>query len=325
MNIFLTFDYELFFGNKSGSVQKCMIEPTEDLFKIARNKDVFYTFFVDVGYLIQAEKYKDLTEEIELVKSQITKMIMLGHDVQLHIHPHWEKALWKNGNWEMNVSGSYRLSDFDSKEIERIVKTYKDYLDNLIGRKTIAFRAGGWCIQPFNKLKDVFKEVGLTIDSSVFPGGYLKTENYSFDFTSAPSKSNYRFESDVCKEIVNGTFKEFPIASLRYSPLFFWRLYILGRIFPSKYKMIGDGEFISQGGRKKQILTTYTTYHVSSDGYYATKLEQGFQKCQNIGQNEMVIIGHPKGNTKDSILKLESFVSKNFHEHSFTTFDRLHG
>ncbi len=89
-----------------------MIEPTEDLFKIARNKDVFYTFFVDVGYLIQAEKYKDLTEEIELVKSQITKMIMLGHDVQLHIHPHWEKALWKNGNWEMNVSGSYKLSDF---------------------------------------------------------------------------------------------------------------------------------------------------------------------------------------------------------------------
>ena len=53
------------------------------------------------------------------------------------------------------------------------------------------------------------------------------------------------------------------------------------------------------------------------------KLEQGFQKCQNIGQNEMVIIGHPKGNTKDSILKLESFVSKNFHEHSFTTFESV--
>tara|TARA_B110000285_G_scaffold22250_1_gene21514 strand:- start:75 stop:995 length:921 start_codon:yes stop_codon:yes gene_type:complete len=300
-----------------------MIEPTEDLFKIATGKDVFYTFFVDVGYLIQAEKYPELIGDVELVKNQITKMISLGHDVQLHIHPHWEKAIWKDGEWEMNINGSYKLSDFKLNEIARIVKSYKSYLDKLIGRKTIAFRSGGWCIQPFGKLIDVFKEVGLKIDSSVFQGGYLQTENYSFDFRLAPVKSKYQFEDDVCQEVENGTFTEFPIASFRYNPLFFWRLYILGKIFPSKYKMIGDGEFISQGGRKKQILTSYTTYHVSTDGYYATKLKQGLQKSQNIGHNEMVIIGHPKGNTKDSIKRLDLFVSENCKEHNFTTFDRL--
>lgn len=300
-----------------------MIEPTEDLFKIATDKDVFYTFFVDVGYLIQAEKYPELIGDVELVKNQITKMITLGHDVQLHIHPHWEKALWENGKWEMNINRSYKLSDFESDEINKIVKAYKSYLDKIIGRKTIAFRAGGWCIQPFNQLMNVFKEVGLTIDSSVFPGGYLKTENYSFDFKDAPLKSKYNFEEDVCLEAVNGTFTEYPIASLRYSPLFFWRLYILGRIFPAKYKMIGDGNFISQGGRKRQILTTYTTYHVSTDGYYATKLKQGLQKSQNVGHNEMVIIGHPKGNTTDSIHKLKSFVFENCKKHNFTTFDRM--
>ena len=63
MKIFLTYDYELFFGEPSGSVEKCMLEPTADLLNLAKGKDVFLTFFVDVGYLIQAEKYPELKGE----------------------------------------------------------------------------------------------------------------------------------------------------------------------------------------------------------------------------------------------------------------------
>jgi len=300
-----------------------MLEPTEELFKIAKQKNVFYTFFVDVGYLINAEQHTELSDDVQLVKAQVKEMISLGHDVQLHIHPHWEKAIWKDGGWEMNVSGSYKLSDFTQDEISSIVRSYKLYLDSLIGRKTIAFCAGGWCIQSFSKLKEIFEEVGLIIDSSVFPGGYLQTEDYAFDFSEAPIKSKYQFENFVCEESQNGSFTEYPITSFRYNPLFFWRLYILGRLFPNKYKMIGDGEFISQGGRKKQILTSYTTYHVSTDGYYATKLTQSLEKSMNMGQNEMVTIGHPKGNTKDSIKKLNEFVSKNWNDHQFTSFHRV--
>ena len=38
--------YELFFGESVGTVEKCMIEPTNDLLNLAQGKDVFYTFFV---------------------------------------------------------------------------------------------------------------------------------------------------------------------------------------------------------------------------------------------------------------------------------------
>ena len=137
---------------------------------------------------------------------------------------------------------------------------------------------------------------------------------------NAPRKSRYNFQKDVCIEVENGDFTEFPISSLRYSPLFFWKLYILGRLFPAKHKMMGDGKFLSQGGRKRSVLTTYTDYHVSNDGYYASKLSSGLQKSINLKFNEMVVIGHPKGNTSYSLSKLKNFIELNQNNHCFITF-----
>ena len=59
MKIFLTYDYELFFGDPTGSVEKCIIEPTQRLLEIAKRTGARYTFFIDVGYLKQLELFKD--------------------------------------------------------------------------------------------------------------------------------------------------------------------------------------------------------------------------------------------------------------------------
>ncbi len=320
MEIYLTFDYELFFGEKSGSVEKCLIEPTNNLFEIARNKNVSYTFFVDVGFLIAADKYNDLKIELSQVKTQVKQMIQLGHSVQLHIHPHWEKAVFENGVWSMNVDGAYKLADFSQEEAENIVRKYKSYLDDLIGYKTTTFRAGGWCIQPFSQLKDVFKELNLFVDTSVFRGAYLNTKHYSIDFRNTPSKSKYSFSTDVTVEDAMGDFTEYPISSMRYSPSFFWWLYGLGRLFPKQHKMIGDGFAVGQGGRKWQILTSYTSFHVSSDGYYAKKLNASLQKSIHLNHKEMVVIGHPKAMTLYSKRMLDSFIQMNEMKHQFSSF-----
>ena len=299
-----------------------MLEPTNDLLNLAKNKDVFLTFFVDVGYLIHASKYPELSAEVQLVKDQVQEMISLGHDVQLHIHPHWEKALYNNGAWEMNMDSCYKLSDFPQEESDAVVRSYKAYLETLIGREVSAFRAGGWCIQPFTHVQDVFKEVGIKIDSSVIVGDFMITNQYAIDFRCAPNLSKYKFESDVCVDEENGFMTEYPISSLRYSPLFFWRLYILGRISGAKHKMIGDGIFVSQGGRKKHVLSSFTIGHVSSDGYFASKLKAGLEKSINMGHEEMVVIGHPKGNTKYSIEALRRFIDKNHKKHQFISFQQ---
>jgi len=298
-----------------------MLEPTSVLLGLAKDKEVKYTFFVDVGYLIQAAKFPETISELNKVKQQIKEILKLGHDVQLHVHPHWEKTSYVNGEWKMNTSGAYKLSDFNTTDQANIIKKYKSYLEELIGRDVTAYRAGGWCIQPFEEIKQVFKQVGLKIDSSVFSGGYLVTDDYYVDFTEAPKKSCYRFEQDVCVEDPNGSFIEYPISSFRYRPSFFWMLYVLGRLFPVKHKMIGDGVFLSQGGRKRSVLSSYTNSHVSTDGYYAKKLNAALEKSINLEHEEMVVIGHPKGNTVYSIAKLTRFIELNYTKHEFTSFD----
>ena len=327
MNIFLTFDYELFFGEKTGTVEKCMINPTNELLKISKKYSVPITFFIDVGYLIRLEtesaKHSILKSDLVKVKNQITEMLECGCDVQLHIHPHWERSYFNGEEWVIEVDGCYKLSDFDDDELFHIVTFYKSYLEEISRMKVHTFRAGGWCIQPFNRLKDVFKEIGIKYDTSVFPGGNFESKHYSFDFRNAPKKSNYRFEDDVCEEIEGGSFIEYPISSILYSPFFYWRLYILGRLFPIRHKMVGDGVFLSQPGRKKSVLTNYIWNHVSSDGYYASKLKEVLRKMIKESYTDMVVIGHPKSLTLYSIDILETFVKKSYLTHKFCSFREL--
>jgi hypothetical protein len=321
MNIFLTYDYELFFGEDTGGADKCMLKPTNPLLKIADKYSIPMTFFVDIGYLIKLEEFapsnQELEEDLEAIKAQLKELQQKGHSLQLHIHPHWEKSSFVDGKWKIETKNAYKIADFSDEEIERIVRSYASYLNEIIGKKAQVFRAGGWCIQPFSKLEKVFKELEIRIDSSVFSGGHFQAGEYFFDFRTAPKKSNYRFSNDVCVEDASGYFTEYPISSHVYSPLFYWRLYGLGRLFPAQHKMIGDGTFLAQPGRKRSVLTSFTTNHVSCDGYYASKLSTCLKEHINAAATDFVVIGHPKGMTQFSLRALERFVAKNYAKHSF--------
>jgi peptidoglycan/xylan/chitin deacetylase (PgdA/CDA1 family) len=324
LKIFLTYDYELFFGENSGSPEKCILEPTERILQLGNRYNIPFTFFVDIGYLIKLEEFalhfQHLNSHLFQLKNQIKKMIDYGHDVQLHVHPHWEKSYYDGDKWVMNVTGHYKLADFSDNEVEDILTRYKAYTENLIGRKTIAFRAGGWCIQPFVRFKKVFSKLNIEMDSSVFYGGRFNSEDYNYNFISAPKKCIYNFSDDVCREDPNGEFIELPISSWRYSPLFYWKLYLMGRLKPENHKMLGDGSFLKQPGRKKSVLTNFTWNHVSTDGYYASKLmkiERHFVQKQT---KHMVIIGHPKSMTLYSFEKLEEFLIRFHKKHQFLTF-----
>lgn len=326
MNIFLTFDYELFFGPQTGTVEKCMLEPAEKLMQIA-GKKAKLVFFVDVGFLIRAEffsqTYQELSKNVNAVRFQIKRMVDLGHDVQLHIHPHWEKSVYQDGKWKINAEGAYKLDDFTDGEIVDIVTRYKSYLDELVGYKTIAFRAGGWCIQPFERLKKIFLELGIRFDSSVIPGMKYETEHYRFDFSAISDNEPYFFSSDVNTKVADGEFVEYPISSWIYPPSFYWKLYTLGRLFPTEHKMVGDGSFIPQPGRKRSGLSKKTRHHISCDGYYSSVLTNALRTFEREERNNLVVIGHPKGMTKFSFKKLDEFIRLADKKHEFRTFKNL--
>ena len=326
MNLFLTYDYELFFGAPTGTVEKCIIEPTNLLREIANRTGVKMVFFIDTGYLKLLEKYKDLQpkvkHEFDLVKQQIEDLVKEGHDCQLHIHPHWEDCTHDGSEWKM-ITDRYKLVDFSEEDIINIVLEYRDILGRWTGKPIHSYRAGGWCLQPFSKIKTAFEKARLRLDSTVFPGGKFTAGNYYYDFTNTPNKSTWKFSTDLCQEDAEGNFIEYPISNYKYSPWFFWRLFGFGRLQPHLHKPIGDGYPMSSPGLKKQMLTKGRNLSASVDGYFVTKLQQVVKNNLKKGFNECVIIGHPKACTHFALKKLEQFIEKNKTKHKFLTFADL--
>ncbi|MBK5284218.1 MAG: hypothetical protein JJE25_02355 [Bacteroidia bacterium] len=328
MNIFLTFDYELFFGSRHGTVERCIVQPTEELAHIADKHNIPLVFFVDCGYLIKLEEYRkkfaSIEKDYKLVFSQLEKMVLAGHELQLHIHPHWEDCSYDGERWIIKTA-RYKLSDFSEKEAAEIILRYANILQHISSKPLVAYRAGGWCVQPFSHIKDAMQRIGIKFDSSVFANGFHNSLHYDYDFRNAPTVSSWNFEIDPVSEDPTGTFREIAISSHTLSPLFFWRLYLLGRLFPSLHKPMSDGSPIMEKGFRKKILTSFTTHCVSADGYNASLLNRALKKHRSANKgNEFVVIGHPKAFTRYSLRKLDEFISDNHTKHDFITFTSYH-
>jgi hypothetical protein len=327
MDIFFTFDYELFFGERSGSAEKCLLEPTEEIRKISERTGARFIFFIDAGYLVKLrefkKKYPSLEKDFSEVSRQLEVLVRAGHDFQLHIHPHWQDSYYDGSKWLINTT-RYKLADFSDSDAATIFESYFIELKNHCP-SPIAFRAGGWCIQPFEKFKPFFRKFGIIYDSSVYKGGSRFTKQYDFDFSNAPSKTSWRFEDDPLTENPDGTFTELAMNAQLLSPIFFWKLFLLGRIYPGHHKYVGDGTALGVKGYRKKLLTRPTLHCTSVDGYFSSEVESALLKTEkrNSG-NEFVVLGHPKAMTKYSLSKLEEIIIRIRKNSSILTFSQYH-
>ncbi len=325
-NIFITFDYELFFGSHSGTQDKSIIDPTNKILALLDKYNINASFFIDSGYLVKLNEYRNkyniLEKNYQIILSQIKKLDKQGHDIQLHIHPHWEDSFFDGNKWIINTL-RYRLHDFDEKEIDNIIFRYKKVLTDIVGDKVFTFRAGGWCIQPFKKIKNALKKHNIWLDSTVFENGKNDSLTHFFDFQNTPNKTNWKFENDPLIEDEKGFFTEIPISSYKTSPLFFWKLSFFKKLGGNKFKVFGDGTGIG-GSRldKLRMLTRFTNSVVSVDGYKVSFLEKAYIEFLQKENNEnFVIIGHPKAMSIFSLEKLEEFILKNM-DKNFTTYTK---
>ncbi|MBK6526538.1 MAG: hypothetical protein IPG07_13945 [Crocinitomicaceae bacterium] len=283
-------------------------------------------FFVDTGYLKKLIQFKDqfqkVSREYDLVIDQIKSLVAEGHDCQLHIHPHWEDSTHNGTDWVMNTD-RYKLVDFSDEEIEKIVLEYQQILKEITQKPVNIYRAGGWCLQPFSRIQKAFEKANLKLDSSVFVGGKFTSGNYFYDFTNTPQTSIWKFSNDLCVEDPNGAFLEYPISSYKYSSIFFWKLFLNGRLDPKNHKPIGDGFPMPAPGQRKKMLTSGMLLSASCDGYFVTKLDAVLKQNQARGYNELVVLGHPKALTHFALEKLEQFVIKQKNKHTFSTFTEV--
>lgn len=324
MNIYLTFDYELYFGKNTGTAERCITGPTQMLADMTEKYGVKMVHFVDVGYLLKLKefknKYTNVDAEYNLVSKQLESLYRNGHDIQLHIHPHWEDSFYDGEKWVINAD-RYKLNDFSAAEVMDIVSRYKKELETYTGEGNIyAYRAGGWCLQPFSHIKNALSTNGIKVESSVFANGCFQSEQYSYNFQGAPLKCIWKFEDDPLIENPEGSFTELPITSIFNSPLFYWRLFLLGRLNPYDHKPLGDGIPIAAPGQRFAMLSRWTHNTVSVDGYNASLLNRALRQQIRRKSENMVIIGHPKALSRYGLDALEKFIRKHKESHNFTTF-----
>ena len=220
-NIIISFDYELFFGDNPGTVQGSLVEPTNQILEALRFANGKATFFVDYLMLKYMLRENDTTKaDAALIIEQLKEIVRQGSRIELHLHPHWVDAKYHDGNWDFSDFSHYCLSSFQKEEITQMFVEGTDFLEKIAREvdpsyKIVAYRAGGWAVLPFSKMKEGFLKAGIKVDSSVMQGAIIESNGIKLDFTNSPIKAVYRFNEDVLKDEENGPFIESQICSFR--------------------------------------------------------------------------------------------------------------
>ena len=232
IHLVLSLDYELF-GNGSGDVRRDMIEPTDRLLALCDQYSAKTTIFFEVGEywaMIKAEESGSLSLEYSPsneIENQVRNAVRLGHDVQLHLHPWWIGATFKDNNWQLNPD-YFRITDLphgmgsenDPVSILGVLSQGKKTLEAIINPtcpeyECLVYRAAMFWGQPSKELIMGMKRVGLAADSSVIKGLH-ETTPVPTNYRQAKSAMGYWWtcEDDISQSGPTGeNIIEFPVYS----------------------------------------------------------------------------------------------------------------
>ena len=293
------------------------------------------SFFVDYLMFRELEKLSDQWSmtDLKLLKDQIRDMVKRGHRVELHLHPHWIDAKYNgDGTWDFSDFTHYRLSTLDEDTIIKMFKEGTEYLNGLareveLGYRIVAFRAGGWAVQPFDKLKNGFETSGILIDSSTSKGMYCLEKDKSFDFRNMPD-GIYHFEDDVCQEKTNGIFIEVPITSYKQN----WLLKLVNAMCSSETERVTDGTHIRSCEKREPTPKRTFRDKLFSERQFMLSFSQFSSKAVFLAillnrSTVVCAIDHPKDFSKETIkgIKLISKICNNysFNELKYDTKDYI--
>src|ERR1039458_10354222 len=102
--LILSVDYEIF-GNGTGDVRQHVIQPTARMAGACQRQGLPLTVFFEAEEYVAFDKFsRELTRALgydpaSLIRDQIRSLVQVGHDVQLHLHPEWHGADFRDGKW----------------------------------------------------------------------------------------------------------------------------------------------------------------------------------------------------------------------------------
>ncbi|HEV7232540.1 MAG TPA: hypothetical protein VGO45_14480 [Bacteroidia bacterium] len=322
--LLFTFDYELFLGKRSGSARKCIIDPTDKLLTIFRNYGLKAIFFVDTVYLLRLEEIavsnKQASTDLELIKFQIRQITKDGHYVFPHIHPSWMDAVYlpEFNQWDLSNTDSYRFHSLNDQKQTALFDKSVEILRTILSPigydyKPIGYRAGGWCIQPFEDFKPHFEKHGIKYDFSVLKGDKFRSSFLFYDFSNTFSGPDiYSFSSDVTVPDSKGNYTEFCISMIEkpsYIKNFLNRIYM--KMIPNWYKSSSGNGFSAEAKntddsvpekvvKKREMISMELLTRAKLDAYF------GFIESNNY----MHFISHPKMLSQHNLVAFKLFLSK---------------
>jgi len=336
--LLITFDYELFLGNRSGYVEECMIDPTNKMLEVLKKYGVRAIYFVDTTYLLRLQEQSKINEkcksDFQKVANQILRIIGEGHFVYPHVHPHWLDAKYdaESNQWSLNSTEKYLFGNISEAERIKVFDGSVEVLKSIIhpvfpDYKINAFRAGGWSIQPFGNFFPYFNKHDFKYEFSVLKDFYQFTDAQYFDFSLTPLKEIYTFREDVCKEESNGPFTQYSISSIYLSPL----KSLANRVWLKIHlKTTGDHTFHKGEGQPSRVLKGIRPASSNGKDLSTTSWERIAVELLTIVKlrtylsyfeknSFMHFISHPKMITGHNLAVFDKFLSKVFNKYAIET------
>ena len=336
MDLFITFDYELFLGPKTGSVENCLIRPTERYLELAERLGIHYIFFVDVLYLLKLREHMANHEaskkDYHLIIVQLSEAVKRGHDIQLHLHPQWFYSSYDEGGWKLDYK-HYKIDDCPIEDVSRMIKSGGDLIKEISGIPPTAYRAGGYSFPSDIRIVKMLHDSGIVIDSSVVMFSKSKSVFQSYDYSKIKSFDTYNFylHNSLPSWKEESRFVEYPISCCRVSWLnTFKKKKKLRNYHTEDSETYGDGigvgamEERAYNGRLNKFPKVFSkkTIRASLDFTNAFNLQLIYKTAKRFNSSIMLIIGHPKNTTNISLEILEKFIKENSLSNHVKTFGK---
>ena len=327
----LTLDYELFF-NKSGSAQASILEPTERLLEVLRRISGKATFFVDTIYLNKLKNSNNNSDRILLnqIQSQLKNIVKSGSRIELHLHPHWIDAYAKDGAWIFPTYEHYKIESLSSEVVKTLFDEGISLLNGIANEiddsyHVMAFRAGGWCIEPFSKIKESFLENNIVIDASVVSRMVFDGVVHQLDYSSIRPCTHYYFSNSVYEQAQHGNFIEIPINQYHISAIekICWK--VRSSFHKNKAYIFGDGIGIKCVKSRNLIskLLRLIMYgqdlQFTLDGYVDYSILR--RVMDQLPDVYVSLIAHPKTLTISSLDTIEKLANDGY---SFVTIEDMY-
>ena len=189
--IYLAFvdDWELS-GNGSGDARQLQFEPMRRLVEIYEECGIRGSFNTEVMQQLTFRKHQADHPELEALANEwddhVCQTFRQGHDIQLHTHPQWQGAEYKDGEWRL--SGDWSILNYQPSDALEMMASAKQYLENLLlpinpTYSCVSFRSGSWCIAPSPHVLNLLVRLGIVFDMSIVGGVRYDTKNIQLDYS----------------------------------------------------------------------------------------------------------------------------------------------